>query len=506
MQKSDYIIAIDLGTGGVKTVLFDSELNAVFQAFASYETYYPRPGWAEQDPGDWWRSIKANLKKIIQESRIDPGQIAVIGIDAMTPVLVPTDSRGMHLRSAIIWLDRRAAQAQRFINEGLKEDLFRISGNHNDPSNFGPKLMWLRDHDSEVYQKASLFHHANGYIVSRLTGVNCLDKTQCGLTQLCDTKNAQWSDFLIQSCGLDRRKLPEIAESIEIVGSVTQGAAEELGLISGIPVIAGSMDNVAAGLGLGVHKPRQMYVSAGTATNVCLCLDKPLFDPSFHIYSHILPNSWLSVAGVDFGGAGLRWFKEILGNISYPELDTTIEKCSGRQCKPIVFLPYMVGQRAPIWNDDTRGVMFGLDPSMGRGELAKAFMEGNALGVKRIIEIFRNLGYSIKSAKLTGGVTESRVYSQVFADVMGCNVEITSEKDVTTRGIAIAAAMGAGLAPNIDYLINKTATQKHVEAKPERTRYYEDVYELFVELFERLEPCYRKLTELQLKYTDNEET
>ena len=503
MKKQDYILGIDLGTGGVKTVLFDSDLRMVAQSLRGYETRYPHSGWAEQDPADWWKGLRENISDIFAKSGVTPQQIAVVGIDAMTPVMVPVDAEGQPIRPAIIWMDRRATEACRFIDRELRDDLYRISGNHNDPSNFGPKAMWFRNNQPDAYKKTRYLHHANGYLVSRITGVDTLDKTQCGLSQLCDTRKAEWSDFLIQACGLERSKLPEIYESTDIVGKVTAQAAKELGLAEGIPVIAGSMDNVAAGLGLGVYSDGELYVSAGTATNVCLCLEKPVFSPVFHIYNHIIPKTWLTVAGVDFGGAGYKWFKEMLGDVSYAELDKAVDACRSNTRKPLIFLPYMVGQRAPIWNDHTRGVLFGLDPSMGRAELACAFMEGNAMGVKRIVDLFRDLGHETHAARLTGGAAESPVYSQIFADVTGRRMEIIGEKDVATLGIAMAAAYGAKMYSSFKEMIDKIVTKKVIEPRADRTAYYTDLQELFVDLDEKLEPDYKKLADIKAKHSQS---
>lgn len=501
MRDSPYILAVDLGTGGVKTVLFNDSFDILANAYYPYNTSYPYPSWAEQDPNDWWKGLRVNIKRILEISKIKPSQISVIGIDAMTPVVIPIDRNGEALRKAIIWMDRRAIDNTRFIERKLGEDLFKISGNHNDPSNFGPKVMWLKNNEPEVYKKTAFFHHANGYLISKITGVHTLDKTQCGLSQLCDTRLSKWSNTLLKGCGLNVDQFPEIYESTDVVGNVSENAARELGLAAGIPVIAGSMDNVAAGLGLGIHEPGELYISAGTATNVCLNLPQVNFDPSFHIYCHIVPNCWLTVAGVDFGGAGFKWFNELLGNTNYEELNHLVEKCRDDFTRPLLFLPYMVGQRAPIWNNDTRGVMFGLDPSMGRGELARSFMEGNAMGVNRILHLFNGMGYNPSSAKLTGGAAESSVYSQIFADVTGCSMEITGEKDVATLGIAMAAAYGAKIHSSFSDMIEKNITKKSVVPNPARHSYYKDAQELFNDLFQKLRGDFARLAILKRKHS-----
>jgi xylulokinase len=160
MTKKQYVLAIDVGTGGAKTVLFDSNLAMVAQAFEGYETHYPKSGWAEQNPEDWWVAIAKTVGRVIAQANIAPTEIAVLGIDAMTPVLVPIDGDGRIVRPAIIWIDRRASEQCRFIDRELRDELFRITGNHNDPSNFGPKLMWYRSEEPDAYKRTAMVHHA----------------------------------------------------------------------------------------------------------------------------------------------------------------------------------------------------------------------------------------------------------------------------------------------------------------------------------------------------------
>ena len=495
-----YILSIDLGTTSMKAVLFDGTLSAVARAKVDYSTDYPAPGWAEQDVKQWWDALKTAVGTLLNNpSAPDPAEIAIIAIDAMTPTVVPVDREGKALRKAIIWMDRRSDAECRLIDNALGDDLFKISGNHNDPSNFSPKMRWVKEHEPDIYHRAEKFLFANAYLVHRLTGEFSMDETQCGLSQLCDTLKGEWSDTLIQGSGLDREKLPSIYRSTDIVGCISTAAAVELGLSTQTGVIAGAMDNVAAGLGAGILGDGDLYISAGTATNVSLCTVEPRFHKSFHIYQHIVPGRWIHTAGVDYGGAGYKWFAKLIGENDYASLDSRADAVNPGD-RPLIFLPYMVGQRAPLWNSHTRGVLFGMDPSMSDGELARGFMEGNAYGTRRILELTRELGVLPTEGKLTGGCSESRVYSQIFADVLGVDILRVGEMDTAPLGIAMAGARAAGIFDDFESIIEMISARGNSRGihTPEKMRseFYSAGYKLFDILYRQLEPVFSELSAL----------
>ncbi len=501
---NEYILAFDLGTTSLKTVLFNKSLEIVASANRGYETSYPAADWAEHDPEDWWKAILETTHEVVFKSGVNPEDVKVLAIDAMTPVLVVVDEMGNVLRPAIIWMDRRSSEQCTQIDTNLGEKLFEISGNHNDPSNLAPKIMWVKDNEPQIYNQCDKFLYASSYLVNRLTGEMVMDKTQCGLSQLCDTKTSEWSDHLIEGCGLDRSKLPKIVDSTDIIGNLTTQAAALLGLTEDTVVIAGAMDNVAAGLGTGVYDDGQVYISAGTATNACVCSSVPVYNHSLHVYHHIVPNRWLSVAGVDYGGAGLKWFNNLLGDMSITELVNQVENKKD-DLTSMLFLPYMVGQRAPLWNTDTRGVIFGLDPSVDRADLANMFMEGNALGVKVIFEIASKLGIKTKEVKLTGGCSVSPYYSQIFADVTGKSIQIAGESDVASLGMAMAAAYAMGYYDSFSEMTKMINVRASYSPEPEAVEYYNDLFVLFKKLYSQVEDQYKSLNQIREKYKNREE-
>ena len=246
-----YILSVDLGTTSTKTVLFDEKLKVVSSAKAEYPTQYPNPGWAEQDAEDWWKALVKTCGEVLKMSQIDPSDIVGVGVDSMSSMALPVDKEGTPLRRGLLWLDRRAQKESDWIRSTYGDLQIRINSNDSDPSNFAPKILWMKNNEPELYEATYKFLHCNGYLVNRLTGKMTMDISEAGMSQLCDIRTGQWSKELIDASGIDWSKLPEIFTCTDVVGSVKAQAALETGLPEGIPVIAGAMDNVSATLGVG---------------------------------------------------------------------------------------------------------------------------------------------------------------------------------------------------------------------------------------------------------------
>lgn len=497
---AEYIISVDLGTSSCKTVLFDTDFNVVATARKAYDTSYPHPGWAEQPAYQWWRALKENTRAVIEKSSVDPAKIIAVGIDAFSTTVLPVDKEGDPLRPGLIWMDRRATKQAEWIDKNLKEETWAINGNVSDAGNPAPKIMWIKENEPDVYEKTHMFLHANGYLVYRLTGEYSMDISEAGLSQFCNTKTGEYSDVLLEGCGIDRAKLPPIYNCTDVVGTVTAEAAEKTGLKEGTPVIAGSMDNVAAGLGAGVSKGGEVFISGGTVTTNNVCLDEPKYNPNLHIYPHIVPGTWITAGGVDFGGAGIKWFNEnILESEGYAELDKLIDSSVCAKSS-VVFLPYMVGQRCPIWNDNTSGVLMGLKPTTNRQDVVRALIEGTTYGSRHVLSIAEEEGVEISNVKITGGSANSATWVQIFSDVIGKPIDIPGAVDLPPLGVAIAAAYGVGAIKSFDEAIEKIDVRDSFEPNAEHHEYYTEMYGVFRSLYENIKDEYDKLAEINKKF------
>lgn len=494
---AELILACDLGTSGCRTVLFDRELRALASASVETPTSHPSPGWAEQDAEDWWRAFCSSTRRVIAASGVRPAAVAAVGIDAMSSMALPVDAAGAPLRPGPLWYDRRAGAEAAALQARLGEALARIAGNRSDASNFAPKVLWIKSHEPDVYRRAAWFLHAEGFVVLRLTGEPTMSVSDCGLSQLCELAGGRWSPELVDGCGIDSGKLPPILGCTEVAGRVTAEAAEACGLAAGTPVIAGAMDNVAAVLGTGLARAGAAGVSAGTATNTNACVASPVVEPGLHCYHHAVPGLWIAAGAVDYGGAGLKWFRDLLGQEDFRALDSEVEALPFDR-DPLLFLPYMVGQRAPLWNDAARGALIGLDPRSSRAAIARAIMEGNALGTRRVLSLVERGGPALEALRLTGGCSRSPVWAAVFADVTGKTVEIPGDRDVATLGTALMAAAGVGLVTDLAGSAERSATvTARFAPRRERGPWYDRLYEAFCGAYDGMRSTYAMLAALR---------
>jgi len=488
------LLSADVGTSSLKAVLFDGELRALAQSRHEYPTRYPGYACAEQDPEDWYRAFCRVVKEVLGAGPFSPSEVVAVGVDGMSSLALPVDATGRALRPAMIWIDRRSEAEAEFIRVHHQELQLRVNGNRPDPSCFAPKMMWIRDHEPEVYRAAASFLHCNGYLVQRLTGEFGMDVSEAGLSLLCDLGSGDWSEELVRACGLDRRKLPPVLHCTEVAGKVTKAAATETGLALGTPVVAGAMDNVAATLGLGLRNDGDAYISAGTATNVGVMLDRPVLDGTGLVYHSGIEGRWLQNGGADYGGAGLLWFRNILENT---DLKTLGELGSAIACgeHPLVFLPYMVGQRAPLWNDRTSGVLLGVRPGTERRHLARAFMESVALGARHAFEAL--CGRRPERAALTGGITHNAAWTQLFADATGMRLSVGGQAEVTTLGAAILAGVGVGLFRDPGQALALLPPASERIPAGSSARYYDELFGVFASAYGGLKESLEALDRLR---------
>ncbi len=494
-----YILSVDLGTTSTKTVLFDENLRVAASARAEYPTYYPKQGWAEQDPEDWWKALISTTSEILKSSNIDPADIAGVGVDSMSSMALPMDSEGKPLRKGLLWLDRRAQAESDWIKETYIDLQKEINSNDSDPSNFAPKILWMKNNEPEVYERTATFLHCNGYLAYMLTGEMTMDISEAGMSQLCDIRTGQWSDELIKASGIDRAKLPEVFACTDVVGSVTAAAAAATGLKEGTPVIAGAMDNVAATLGLGLRHDGQAYISAGTATNAGACVASVPSDPSMLNYHHGVPGLYLVNGGVDYGGAGLRWFKALIEEERFDEIDRLAEE-AGYLEDVLLYLPYMVGQRAPLWDPHSRAVAFGMNPDTSRKAMIRMIMEGIAMGVRNVFRLMEEKGYTIDEIVMTGGCANSPIWTQIFSDILGKNIILPGEMDVAPLGCAIMTAVGVGLFPDFDAALSVQTIRASYQPDDEKEAYYKALFAAFVKLYKAVGPVYEDLDDIRKKF------
>lgn len=461
MAQRDLVLGFDFGTSAVKAALFVRDGAVPAQATASYGLSLPQPGWAEQAPEDWWRAMAAARAALTAQVPDAASRLAAIGLCAQMSALVPVDAGGRALHPAMIWLDTRAAGVARELTGGavrifgygplkLARWLYLTGGA---PSLSGKdaiaKIVWLRRHRPELWPRVHKLLDVKDYLLARLTGRFATSHDCAHLTWLYDRRRHDWSPSLLASIGLDRALLPDIARATEIGGGLTSEAAAALGLPAGTPVTVGAGDVAAAAIGAGNPAEGSLHVYLGTSSWAAARIPRFKVDPLTGVgcLSFADGGDPLLIATQENGGACISWGMKLLG---FAAGDFAGFEAAARRHAPApqsaMFFPWLAGERVPVDDPNIRGGFAGLSLSSGREEIAFAIHEGVALNLRWAMASFDRLsGRAGQRLRLLGGGARNSFWAQMFADMLGREVEVMPQPELCgVRGAAMTAAVAAG--------------------------------------------------------------
>ena len=482
------LLGVDIGTSSCKTALFDPEGKVVAQGGCEYPVSYPRKGWAEQDPARWWDGVCRAVREMVSDNGIDPAEIAGIGTDGQSWSAIALDRDGNVLCPTPIWTDTRSEEICRETADRLTaEKLFDLCGNPAKPGYTWPKILWYRKHRPEVFEKTEKILQSNSYIVYRMTGEITQDLSQ-GYGLACfDMRKGCWDEDMCEALGIPRKLLPEIAPCHQIVGRLTGEAAKQMGLREGIPVAAGGLDAACGTLGAGVVSPGQTQEQGGQAGGMSICIDQYAADPRLILGFHVVPGRWLLQGGTTGGGGALKWLRETMcPELSFAEMSAlaeTAEPGSGG----VTFLPYMAGERSPIWDPNACGVFFGLNFGVTRAQMIRACMEGVAYSLRHNLETAAEAGARADVLRAMGGSANSRIWTQIKADVTGCGIEVPGSDTATTLGAAMLAGVGIGVWQGFEEAARQTIrVNRTYEPDPTVKEAYDRGYETYRKLYGNL--------------------
>jgi xylulokinase len=424
----------------------------------------------------------------ITSGMVDPAEIAAIGVDGQSWSAVAVDKTGEVLCPTPIWMDTRAAEiCERLEKNFGAERIFEICGNPIKPSYTLPKVLWYKENYPQIFRKTDKILQSNGYVVYRLTGEITQDVSQGYGWQAFDLRRGQFDTALCREMGIDPSLLPEVFPCHAIVGKVTKQASAETGLRDGIPVVAGGLDAACGTLGAGVLHDRETQEQGGQAGGMSICLTEYKADPRLILSYHVAPGRWLLQGGTVGGGGALRWLREILGDkVSFEDLSAEAAKIPPGS-DGLVFLPYLAGERPPIWNEHANGVFFGLDYGKTQAHVARAVMEGVAFSLRHNLETAEQAGAAAHTLKAMGGAANSHVWTQIKADVTGKPIQVPAADTATTLGAAMLAGVAAGVYASFDDAVRQTVSIKRThEPNPENSRVYDKGYKFYRELYEKL--------------------
>ena len=410
----DLFLGIDLGTSHLKLQVMDERAAPVAEASMPISTSALHPGWAEQDPAQWWEALVAACRQLFSGGKIEADSIAAIGVTGQMHGAVFLDSGGDALRDCLIWADARAVEQVERIGETLPTgDLIRITGNAPNTGFTAPKVLWVQQHEPDIYARTRWILLPKDYLRYRLTGTIATDVTDASATLMFDLARRDWSPDLLRAMGIERGLLPDVHESSEIVGAVSPAAARLTGLPDGRPVVAGGGDAECAALGLGITGSRSdlgvMLSNIGTAAQVFAVTDGPVVDLQGRVHSlcHVTPNRWHVMGAILSGGLALSWLLDVLTppGGEPPDYDTIAAEASlvAPGSDGLIFLPYLLGERTPHMDPQATAGFFGLRLHHTRAHMARAVMEGVAFALRDGLEVMRELGIAPTEACLAGG-------------------------------------------------------------------------------------------------------
>lgn len=499
-----YLLGIDIGTSACKIAVFNKAGQVLATANGDYPVYYPKAGWAEQNPEEWWTAVCGAVRKALKKGNISPEEIAGIGIDGQSWSAIAVDKEGKVLTNTPIWMDTRAADICEELNEKIgAEEIFRLSGNSLQPSYTTAKIIWYQRNMPEVYKNTYKILQSNSYIAFKLTGEMTQDLSQGYGLHCFDMHTGTWNEEMCEKLGIPMELLPDIYPCHAVVGTVTEKAAAECGLAVGTPVVAGGLDAACGTLGTGVIHNGETQEQGGQAGGMSICTDTYKADARLILSYHVVPDCWLLQGGTTGGGGVMRWLEREFADFEREEGKRTGKSSldlfneAAEKVAPgsdgVVFLPYMSGERSPIWDPDAKGVYYGLDFSKTKGHFIRAAMEGVALSLKHNLEIAEEAGAEVSVLRAMGGSANSLLWTQIKSDVTGKPIVVPSSDTATTLGAVILAGVGVGMYKNFEEAVELTVVNKRShEPDMDNYRVYEKNFEIYLELYKNLKDTMKK--------------
>ncbi len=510
-----YILTIDVGTSSTKTAVWNDAGQQLAEAAQPYALNRPQPVWAEIDGNVWWDAVCTTVRHVIAKGNIDPQQVAGIGVDGIGWTLLPVDASGEALSPALIWLDRRAEEETAWLKHLPEADqLIELCANPIDPAYITPKLLWLKRNQPQVFEAAYKFLTCSGYVVCKLTGRFTCDLTQAYGYHFFDIRGEQWSPWAAELVGIPLEKMPPIKACTDVAGALTAHAASHLGLPTGVPVTVGCLDAAVGALGAGVTRLGQTNEQGGQAGGMAVSVDRVVVEPRLIFSHHVLPHQYLLQGGT-VGGGSLGWFRDVLGQVEVNAaqlLDQSVFELFSAQAEKtvpgahgLIFVPYMAGERTPLWNSDARGVFLGLSYNTSRSDLLRAIMEGCAFAVYDNIHLAEQHDVTMREYLGSGGATHSAVWCQIKADIYNRPFIVARRADGGEGGHSLGlyalTAQAVGVGESAGECVERLLPKRQVfEPSAERHALYEDLFAVYYDVSRRLLEDFSRLAAIMPKH------
>jgi len=492
-----YVIGIDLGTQSLKGLLVDPSGKIVAEASCAHEPIYPNPLWAEQPVSDYLHSFINVVNRLVLESGVAPEDIGTIGLDCINDSVIAADINGNALMNCIIWMDRRAEAETAEIAAKIDADrAFGLTGLNLDSSHTAAKMLWIKRHRPDVFEKAAYILNVDSFLVFWMTGNAFVDYAQASASMLYNVSKMDWDPEMCDLWGLDPKLLGILTKAEEVAGTLSEPAAKLLGLTTKTKVIVGTGDEHSASLGSGLVKPGIVCDITGTAEPVTGTSAFPVFDTKGHLVeTHHSASSklWLIENPGFVSGGSTRWYKDIILRTQNYDLMNEQAARSPIGSNGLIFLPCMGGAMTPTWNGNARGTFTGLTLSHTLDDMSRAVFECIAFGLKDNVDRFEEIGMSCDSVRIVGGGTKSPLWCQMKADVLGKPLVATKNSEGAAIGAAMLASVAEGNFKDLDEaaeaMVELGATYEPDLSKKSA---YDEAYERYFECYMALEPFFNK--------------
>ena len=506
-----YLIGIDISTTAAKALVVSETGDVRASASVEYPLSAPHPNWSEQNPEDWWRATAASIRAALAQANVSPRDLKGLGLSGQMHGLVLLDKNGAVLRPAILWNDQRTGAECEWITQRLGfSRLMELVCNPALPGFTAPKIIWVREHEPEIYAKVAHVLLPKDYIRYRLTGEFATEVSDASGMLLLDVRKRSWSDEMLRALDLPREWLPTCLESSIVSGRVTARAAETAGLPVNLPVVGGGGDQAAQAVGSGIVRNGLVSATIGTSGVVFAHTDDLRAEPQgrLHAFCHAVPGKWHVMGVMLSAGGSLRWFRDALGHS-----EKSVAELLGRDpyelltdeaqhvppgSEGLVFLPYLTGERTPHPDPNARGAFVGLTLRHNKAHLTRAVLEGVAFGLRDSLELLKELGQSVSQVRVSGGGARSALWQQILADVFGVELVMVNVTEGAAYGAALLAGVGAQVYPTIEEACDRTIriTQR-VEPIPENVARYAECYAVYRSLYPALKPSFDRLGMIQ---------
>jgi xylulokinase len=498
-DSTQCILTIDVGTTTCKTFVFRTNGTIVSAITREHPTYYPQLGWTEQDPSDWWDSIKQTTREALAIAKKSGTSIAAVSLTGQMHSAIPISASGEPLYNCITLTDRRSMHQCKKIEEKIsRAKIHQITGNRLDPYITAPKLLWLKEEKPELFKRMHKFLPPKDYIRFKLTGQLAIDHMEASGTLLYDIRKREWYKDLFDLFQIPMNSAPELLESTHLAGEITEQAARDTWIESGTPVVVGAADDIDI-LGTGSIKVGTARCHLGSTGGVVACTERPVCDSLTRVecYPHVIENLWLVGGPTSAAGTAVRWFRDnfaqdaVNQGMEQNESPYRILDAEAKDSPPgsILFLPYILGERCPVWDTNAKGVFFGIKASHSTIDFYRSILEGVALSLRDIVKTIEDLNVAIEEMRIADGGAESSLWRQIIADVTGKPLYFTGVQESASYGTMILATVFLRIYRSVEEACDALVHTRAVN-KPNL-----DLYKKYTVLFRTYKKIYRSLSD-----------